>query len=137
MTDRKKLDLAEARRLAGIWKSQQGIAGADLKRLLDELPDLLDHVLQVAPQPGLGMPTPRSNDMEGMQREIVRLAHLLGLEVEQASPAWSFSLFLYENREDPHNGHILHISRDRDRALPALAKWIMERLDARAPKARS
>lgn len=74
--------------------------------------------------------------LEGMEQEIVRLAEIVRKELE-GRPGWAFSLLLYQDRPDPQNGHVLHIARDRDRALPAVAKWVMERLDAEKTKGRA
>jgi chromosome segregation ATPase len=48
MLDPKKPeDLAELRRLAGIWKAQDGLPGPDVNRLLDAVPALVDLVEQL------------------------------------------------------------------------------------------
>ncbi len=88
------------------------------------------------PIPSTGMPASRT-DFDAMQREMLRLAGIIGPEVENTSPGWCFSLLLYQDRPDPQNGHVLHIARDRERALPAVAKWVCESLEAQKTKASS
>ena len=66
---------------------------------------------------------------EALSDLLVRLAKLIEPEVPAEI---TFSLLLYEKREDPHNGRVSHIARDRDLALAAVAKWVYERLEARS-----
>jgi hypothetical protein len=125
-----RIRVLEAGALALLQASEKDVPETEGLRRAGALAKLVGY--DPGPQEALGMPPSRALDPDRMQREMVRLAELLRIEVEQTSPGWLFSLFLYPEQ----NGHVLHVARDRDRALPAIAKWVMERLDGQRTKAR-
>ncbi len=132
--------IGEIRRLreaatACLTASKVGVSEAEGMRRLDRLARLVGY--DAGPVPSTGLPAPRSNDFEAMGREMNRLMDVIAYEGERYSPGWAFALFAFEDKPDPQNGHVLQGSRDRDRSLAAVAKWVMERIDAKKPKASS
>lgn len=131
-----RLQALQTAALAVLTASSSRISEADGFARLQALAKLVGYT--PGPEDPPGMPPPQAPvDTERMQREMNRLGDVLVREVEETSPGWTYSLLVYAGRPDPQNGHVLHVSRDRDRAALAIGKWMVERLDAQKSKARS
>jgi hypothetical protein len=71
-------------------------------------------------------------DLDQLAQYASRMARTLSAEVEVEGSTWAFALFLYrEPLEGEHGGHVVQVSRDRERTLNAVARWVKDVLDAK------
>jgi hypothetical protein len=130
-------DLAEdrARRLEAaallmLQASELGVSEAEGMRRARALADLIGYDPGEQPPPR-GLP----EDFDELGLEAARLAGLVAKEVEVPGTGWAFALFLYrEPREGEQAGHVLQISRDRERTLLAVARWLKDMVDLKKTK---
>jgi hypothetical protein len=71
-------------------------------------------------------------DPAAASREAYRLAQALTEEVEVEGSAWGFALFLFrEAQPGEAMGQVIQISRDRERTLFNVARWVKDVLEAK------
>jgi len=132
--NRQRLRIAalEAAALHFLQASELGVSEAEGMRRAGALARLVGY--EAGPQsPPKGLP----EDFEELGRESARLASLLSEEIEVPGTDWAFALFLYrEPRAGERSGHVLQISRSRDRTALAVARWLMDSHEAHQAKAR-
>ncbi len=129
-----ELEQLRAAALAVVQTGELGVSEEEGIRRLQWLAKLVGFV-PGAERPPAGI---ARDDLRLAAAECGRLFKLIAEEIEVAGGAWHPALFLYTDPPAPGApGHVICASRDRDEALPPIARWIMSRLDAQKTKARS
>jgi hypothetical protein len=120
--------LKEAAR-AMLGASEFGVSEAEGMRRARILADLVGFRYDAAEKPR-GLPT----DPQAASADAYRLAALLSAEVEAPGTEWAFALFLYRDPKDGRMGDVIQVSRDREKTLLAVARWVKDSLEAKGIK---